>query len=215
MLPTLLKKCSPQSAGNWVKAHCWVRSHCWVTSIEICEVGVGLNPSLPCECSVAKIDVEFFDISWFLRLPPLLDQWFVIKGVTCLRWKAYGSKTTTWTFWGGSDSRLPLPDYPPRQSPVCPVGVCMHVYCPHACMVACMVACKCIICQQYTCVHVCMCVCICEINRMCALMYVCILCLFSRPAWMLEAIWLHDLRFFSALPGLKWLNACRSPIIGG
>ena len=62
MLPTLLKKCSPQSAGNWVKAHCWVRSHCWVTSIEICEVGVGLNPSLPCECSVAKIDVEFFDI---------------------------------------------------------------------------------------------------------------------------------------------------------
>ena len=60
MLPTLLKKCSPQSAGNWVKAHCWVRSHCWVTSIEICEVGVGLNPSLPCECSVANIDVEFF-----------------------------------------------------------------------------------------------------------------------------------------------------------
>ena len=60
MLPTLLKKCSPQSAGNWVKAHCWVRSHCWVASIEICEVGVGLNPSLPCECSVANIDVEFF-----------------------------------------------------------------------------------------------------------------------------------------------------------
>ena len=58
--PTLLKKCSQQSAGNYVKAYCRVRSHCWVASIEIFEVGVGLNPSQPCECSVAHIDVEFF-----------------------------------------------------------------------------------------------------------------------------------------------------------
>ena len=62
MLPPLLKKCSPPSAGNWVKTYCRVRSHCWVASIEVCEVGVGLNPSQPCEGSVANIDaVSFFD----------------------------------------------------------------------------------------------------------------------------------------------------------
>ena len=54
MLPPLLKKCSPPSAGNWVKAYCRVRSHCWVTSIEICEVGVGLNPSQSCECQFGR-----------------------------------------------------------------------------------------------------------------------------------------------------------------
>ena len=48
-----------------VKAYCWVRSHSQlgsIQSIEICQIGVGLNPSQPCDGSVANIDaVNIFD----------------------------------------------------------------------------------------------------------------------------------------------------------